>query len=58
MAVLTAMVSQGLGAKNTTAEDFIVSKEYKLQKATEDDMQTMKSEDVQSFFSMLSTPME
>ena len=55
MAVLTAMVAQGLGSKKANAEDFII---HKLKPKAEDEPHEMASEDVASFFGMLSTPME
>ena len=56
MAVLTAMVAQGLGSKNATAEDFIIHKKYG---ATEEETpHEMDANEVGSFFGMLSTPME
>ncbi len=58
MAVLTAMVAQGLGSKKVTAEDFIIHKEYGAAVGEASTPHEMSSDEVQSFFGMIATPME
>ena len=60
LAVISAMIAQGLGSKDSTAEDFLLHKR-KVQEAREaeaNDTPEMNPNEVESFFGMLSTPME